>query len=334
MNQQLRELADTTDDVFWVFSSDWEELRFVNAAYEAIFGQPVAEFEANPLSFLDQVHRDDVDRVIRATERASAGESLQIEYRVNKSEAFTLWVESRCKPVTDADGNVESIAGFTREITERKIREQSLVEKNEQLEQFASTVAHDLRNPLNVADGNIELAMEDSESEYLDIVSEAIAAMDVLIEDLLALAKEGATIDHRSQVSFEEVVETSSENIVMTDSTLEIRGRGLLNCDPSRVREALENLFRNAIEHSDTSVTITAGILDTRDGFYVEDDGPGIDPCDRNHVFERGYTNVTQGSGLGLAIVKNIIDAHGWDIDVCTSPTGGARFEITDVEFV
>jgi signal transduction histidine kinase len=64
-------------------------------------------------------------------------------------------------------------------------------------------------------------------------------------------------------------------------------------------------------------------------GFYVADDGPGVPEADREQVFERGYTTSDGGTGFGLAIVRDIVDAHGWTVDVRTSAAGGARFDVT-----
>ena len=67
-------------------------------------------------------------------------------------------------------------------------------------------------------------------------------------------------------------------------------------------------------------------------GFYVEDDGSGISESDRDAVFEHGYTTGADGSGFGLTIVRDIVEAHGWDVHVCESGSGGARFEITGLD--
>ncbi|OAQ53925.1 two-component sensor histidine kinase [Natrinema mahii] len=69
------------------------------------------------------------------------------------------------------------------------------------------------------------------------------------------------------------------------------------------------------------------------DGFYVEDDGPGIPPDERERVFESGYSSAG-GSGFGLAIVSDVVDAHGWSIRVTSGRTGGARFEVRGVTVV
>ncbi|MFA9504550.1 ATP-binding protein [Natrinema sp. H-ect1] len=69
------------------------------------------------------------------------------------------------------------------------------------------------------------------------------------------------------------------------------------------------------------------------DGFYVEDDGPGIPPDERERVFESGYSSAG-GSGFGLAIVSDVVDAHGWSIRVTSGRNGGARFEVRGVTVV
>ena len=68
------------------------------------------------------------------------------------------------------------------------------------------------------------------------------------------------------------------------------------------------------------------------DGFYVEDDGPGIPEGERERVFEDGYSTVEGGTGFGLNIVREIARAHGWEVRVTESAAGGARFEISGVE--
>ncbi|WP_229770487.1 HAMP domain-containing sensor histidine kinase [Halorhabdus sp. CBA1104] len=118
-----------------------------------------------------------------------------------------------------------------------------------------------------------------------------------------------------------------------------------VTADRNRLRQLLENLIRNAIEHGadpagtvardgdDTpAVTVRIGPLDG--GFYVEDDGPGIPPGEREAVFETSYSTQDNGTGFGLSIARRVAEAHGWAIRVTESQAGGARFEITGVEFV
>ena len=87
-----------------------------------------------------------------------------------------------------------------------------------------------------------------------------------------------------------------------------------------------ENLFRNAVEHGGEDVTVRVGRCG-EDCFYVEDDGPGIPPSDRDAVLEPGHTSVSGGTGFGLTIVKRIAEAHGWEVAITDGRDGGARFE-------
>ncbi|WP_240150124.1 HAMP domain-containing sensor histidine kinase [Haloarcula sp. JP-Z28] len=68
------------------------------------------------------------------------------------------------------------------------------------------------------------------------------------------------------------------------------------------------------------------------DGFFVSDDGPGIDPVERDQIFTDGYTSTRSGTGFGLSIVKQIADAHDWNASVTQSPNGGAQIEFTGVD--
>jgi signal transduction histidine kinase len=90
------------------------------------------------------------------------------------------------------------------------------------------------------------------------------------------------------------------------------------------------NLFRNAVEHGGTDVSVRVGPLE--DGFYVEDDGPGIPEEERGSVLDAGYSTSEEDSGLGLAIVRQIAEAHGWELVVTEAEGGGARFEVRGAE--
>ena len=592
--QRLSEIAENTNDILWMFSADWDDLHFVNSAYEDIWGRSVDTLDANPRDFLDGVHPDDRAIVERAMERLSAGESVDFECRVNEPEDFGRWVWIRGDPIEDeggdvvrvsgfarditdrkqperesrrlkeeyetvfetardgiflvdvvhedddirfefrrlnpaheaisgmtteeirgktprevlgeevgakvaanyrrcveaeepiaynevlemparpvhwrtklgpvmADGDVTQIVGIARDITERKEREEELrtlqeeyeqqyrelfeeapvmfvvtrnesgvpvidncnrkfaetlgyprdelidrpladfysegsewellegggyeqaltgefvrqerelvkndgavittllraaprrdpdgeiigthalfvdisereranelQRRNERLDEFASIVSHDLRNPLTVADGQLELAREECESEHLEKVGQSLDRMGALIDDLLNLAREGTEIEALETVDLAEITDGCWQTVETADTTLDASLSRSVRADPSRLKQLLENLFRNAIEHSNGTVDVRVGGLD--DGFFIEDSGPGIPPDVRDRVFEAGYSDAENGTGFGLSIVNQIVEAHGWDIEIRDGADGGARFEITGVD--
>lgn len=223
-------------------------------------------------------------------------------------------------------------AAIDRTEREAALEEQKrqLKAKTERLDQFASVVSHDLRNPLNVARGRIDLALEDCDCEHLPAVDRSLDRMDRLIEDLLRLARHGETATETGPVSLAQVAEACWSTVDTGSATLAIESDVTLVADRSRLRQLLENLVHNAVEHGNESVTVTIGVLE--DGFFVEDDGPGIDEADRDAVFEAGYSTSPEGTGFGLSIVRGIVEAHDWEISLATGRDGGARFEITGVD--
>jgi signal transduction histidine kinase len=211
-------------------------------------------------------------------------------------------------------------------------RETQLEAKNARLDRFAGIVSHDLRNPLNVANGNVELERGERESERLETAAAALERMDALIADLLALAREGNAITDTERVSLSDLAAESWDSVETADARLVAEDDVRVTADPARLRQLLENLFRNAVEHGGPDVTVRIGALADRSGFHVEDDGRGIAAEDRTRVFEAGYSTNRDSTGFGLAIIREIADGHGWEITVTESDAGGARFEITGVE--
>jgi len=129
----LSQLTETTDDAFWLFDGDFEEVEFVNDAYEEIFGRSTDALRDDPSDFLAGVHPDDRERVTAAMGRVSEGESAQLEFRVNPDENFNRWVSVRAEPVFE-DGEAVRVAGITRDVTGRKEREQALERSERQFE--------------------------------------------------------------------------------------------------------------------------------------------------------------------------------------------------------
>jgi len=215
--------------------------------------------------------------------------------------------------------------------TEQQLREQTekLSRQNERLEEFTSVVSHDLRNPLNLAVTSLELARDECDSEHLDTVERGHEQMDTLIENLLTLATEGETVSGSDTVDLAAVSRDCWETVATDSATLHVDFEGSVQAKRSRLRQLLTNLFRNAIEHAGSDVTVRVGELD--DGFYIEDDGPGIPTEQRDRVFENGYTTAEDGTGFGLSIVDDVIADHDWEIDISDGTDGGARFEIRNV---
>jgi signal transduction histidine kinase len=209
-----------------------------------------------------------------------------------------------------------------------RTREQELEEENERLDAFASLVSHDLRNPLNVVAGRIQLAQETGDTSHLADAMDAVDRMETIIEDLLLVAQEGDSVsdDALEAVQLRDVAEESWKTCETRSATLEVEDSYDFEADRSRLKHVFENLYRNAVEHGHDEVTVRVGSLEGS-GFYVEDTGPGISADKREEVFEFGYSTNSDGTGFGLYLVNQVAVAHGWRVTVTQSDEGGARFE-------
>lgn len=221
-----------------------------------------------------------------------------------------------------------------RDVTGRNRRVRDLEQQTKQLERFASTLSHDIRNPLSVVQGQITLAQEDEGFDGLEKAVDAVGRIEQIVDDLLTLSREGRTIDERQFVSLATVAEDAWEMTETEDATLDIAIDPAVGvyADETRLGNVFENLFRNALEFGGRDVTVRLGRH--TDGFFVEDDGPGIPPGRRDRVLDYEYTTTENGTGLGLAIVDSIAQAHGWSVSVTDGSIGGARFVFSDVDVV
>ncbi len=217
-----------------------------------------------------------------------------------------------------------------------RVRNEELRRQNERLDELASIISHDLRNPLTVAQSYVDLLREDIDAaertERLETVARTLERMERIVEETLTLARSGRVIDDPEPVAIAAHARQCWENVSTADATLTVESSTVVVADPSRLAHLFENLFRNAVEHGGDDVTVRVGALADGDGFYVADDGPGVGPEERDVVFEPGYSSSETGSGFGLAIVTQIVDAHGWEIRLTDADGEGARFEISGVE--
>jgi signal transduction histidine kinase/DNA-binding response OmpR family regulator len=243
--------------------------------------------------------------------------------------------------------NMEAALAAVERDKQLRDREQELSTQNDRLEQFATVVSHDLRNPLNVAIGRLGALKEECDDDNIAAIEQALDRMQALIDDLLLLARTGDSITEMETVALGTAVEDCWEVVDTGDAALVVDTDRKIQADVTRLKQLLENLIRNAIEHSATDEQmqssgasdydgpgVTVTISEIPGGFAVSDDGPGIPDADREAVFESGYSTTTDGTGFGLSIVSQIAAAHGWTVTLTESDAGGARFEFTGVDVV
>ncbi|WP_181686245.1 ATP-binding protein [Halorhabdus salina] len=262
--------------------------------------------------------------------RVLSGDPIHQEIKQYGDET-PFWIEFTKLPWRDETGDLRGLVGFSQQVTDRVGLEQQLAAQSSRLEAFSDYIAHDLKGPLQVASGHLDLA-RDGHEESFDEIRGALDRMDRMIDDIKILARREREDQLRlHEVPIVETIRTIWEKLETREATIEIElGENMyINAAKGEFRPLLENLLRNAIAHGGSDVTVTIGPLNA--GFFVEDDGPGIPPDDRDTIFEHGHTTADDGSGIGLAMVQDVVDSHDWTIEACEGRDGGARFEITNV---
>ena len=176
-----------------------------------------------------------------------------------------------------------------------------------------------------------ELAKEEEAPSHLEVLGEVLDRMDRIVEDVLTFTRDQEEVcpEELDSLRLEAVIREGWSHVETGNAELRIDGNGELRADKSRLVRVLENLFRNAVEHGGESVTVTVGTLPN--GFYVEDDGPGIPEEKRDKVLKEGIPTREEGTGLRPPIVQSIAEAHTWDLALTEGSEGGARFEFGGV---
>jgi PAS domain S-box-containing protein len=319
--QECQFMIDVGDDEFTVRYANNHYKRIIGASpSEPVTGQTLTEL------FGEDSAQTVLDRYRKCVETR---DSITYTVELPVPEEGTVYRTILAPVVTDSE--VTRIVGTAQDITDQKHHEEQLQRQNQRLEEFTSVVSYDLRNPLRVASGQLDLVREECESDHIDNVAQALDRIDALIEDLLALAREGDQLGDVESVALVDLVEDCWQNIVAPDAEVVTTINRAVRADRGRLRQLLKNLLQNAVEHSGEDVTVTIGGSEA--GFYVEDDGSGIPEERRDEIFDAGYSTTAEGTGFGLRIVEQVIEAHGWNIAVTEGEHGGARFEITGVEF-
>jgi signal transduction histidine kinase len=325
----LEAVVDTIDSGILVVDND-QEFIIYNRKFVEMWDIPQTVMETGEDGRAIQAVLDDLERPAEFRETVEffyqhPTESGDSRIHLQDGRVFRRYTA----PVSDADTHYGRIWHF-RDITDRIEREREVEEQKEQLNEYASVVSHDLRNPLNVAQGQLELARRDCESDALDRIEAAHDRMERLIEDLLALARSKEGVHNRRPIEVANIARGCWQSVDTAEATLEVQHTQTLAANETQLRQLFTNLYRNAVEHGGQAVTVEVGALEN--GFYVEDDGEGLPHHDHEQLLSAGFSTRPDGTGLGLHIVAKAVNAHGWDMAITDGTTGGARFEITGTE--
>ncbi|MFB6189782.1 MAG: PAS domain S-box protein [Halapricum sp.] len=320
--QLLSTVVQTSPAAILVHDADGT-VQFWNTAATELFGWTAEEAIRQPRPpFVTADTRPEFESLVDSVIENGTLGPREIRRQTRDGEWLDLQLSAAA---LSEDGEPERIVAFLTNVTDLKERERRLKRQNDRLEQFTRVLAHDLRNPVQVVRGQLE------RGDALDPLSieRAIDRIQAIVEDVLAVARSDPLVTDTSALPLTTVARDVWQQFDAPNASLSIESTCTFEGNRARVYRLLDHLFENAVQHGGPSVTITVGSLD--DGFYVEDDGPGIDEGEQERVFEPGYSTEPHATGFGLNIVREITEAHGWQIDLAGTD-GGARFEVRGVD--
>jgi signal transduction histidine kinase len=236
-----------------------------------------------------------------------------------------------------AEGNGE-IAELSQTFNEMMDRLESAFESQRN---FVNDAGHELRTPITIIQGHLELMGDDPQEreETIALVLDELDRMSRLVNDLVLLAK-SERVDFlrpeqvEAEVFMREMYLKASALSSDRNWHLENKAVGEIQVDRQRITEAILNLTENAVQHTVSGNTIILGSnVQNKNVFWVKDTGEGILPKEQQRIFER-FARVahtrrrSDGSGLGLSIVKAIAEAHGGHVMLQSNPGTGSTFTL------
>jgi signal transduction histidine kinase len=205
---------------------------------------------------------------------------------------------------------------------------------------FLSDAGHELRTPITIVRGHLEVMGDDREErrETIELVTDELDRMGRMVDELLLLERTQRPGFLRNEpVALDDLVEETlakARPIADRDWQLDGDRTGTLVADRQRIQQALLNLAENAAKYTRKGdrIRIGAEVREGRAYLWVGDTGPGIDPADQGRLFDRfqrgDRSRDKEGTGLGLTVVKAIAEAHGGRVEVDSSPGAGATFTL------
>lgn len=206
--------------------------------------------------------------------------------------------------------------------------------------QFLDDVGHELKTPLTIVRGHLELLVRDDPADVAAtraLVLEEVDRMGRLVEELILLAKarrpDFLAVEEVDVGALTDILLEKMRGLGPREWRVDARGEGAVKVDAQRLTQAMVQLAANAVVHTASRSVIQVGsrVAGDRVSWWVSDQGPGIPAAVHDVIFERFRRGDDKGngSGLGLAIVRAIAQAHGGDVAVSSAPGRGATFTIT-----
>lgn len=358
--ERFRQLAENTEQVFWL--TDWNEMKllYVSPSYEKIFGGPTDEAYADRLSWKKYIIPEDYNYVDKTfTDSRKQSSYTQAEYRIRTKSGEIKWLHDRSFPVRNSAGKVYRFVSIAEDITSRKLFEEQLIIAKQKAEEsdrlksaFLANMSHEIRTPMNGILGFAELLEDphldgEEQKRYVEVIQKSGTRMLNIINDLINISKIEAGQIQVFMVSTDIsalcqdlhsffLPEARKKGLVLEFMNEEETESLTIQTDKQKLHQVLQNLIKNALKFTNSGSIRFGYSANTKEvRFFVSDTGSGISKESIEGIFERfrqgdaADRRDQEGAGLGLSISKAFVELLGGQIWVDSIPGKGSEFYFT-----
>lgn len=325
-----------------------DKILFANQSFCDMSGFSLLDLLGNKASemLMSQIERSLVESK-NAIRQNGISDSYQIK-AINKNGENRHWMISGA-PNYNLNGELTGSIGIHLDITEQKnleLQKEQLLKKlenqNEQLNEYAQIVSHDLKSPLRSIHSLITWIKEDNTEEfstetlhYLNLIEGKVEKMDHLIQGILTYSKVDTEDVINEAIDLNEVINNCIKIIHIPDNTKVVIANSLptIKADKFRMQQLFQNIISNAVNYIDKAEgLVSVGYSEDSKNylFYVKDNGPGIAKENQEKIFKifQSFTDHESSTGIGLSIVKRIVDNYKGTISIESELTKGSTFFI------
>ena len=335
--QRLADFTIATNDVLYQMSPDW-------AVMSQLDGHSfLADTRtADPNWLQKYIHPVDQPRVLAEINRAvSTKTKFELEHRVLRADGSLGWTLSRAIPTLDEAGELVHWVGAARDVTDRKSAEEALLqtEKLAAVGRLASSIAHEINNPLESVTNLLYLARTAAEpavlDDYLEGAERELRRVSAITNQTLRFHKQttNPSLVNSSQL-FQETLQLYQGRLLNSTIAVETRERAIRSavCFEGEIRQVLSNLIANAIYATPSDGRLILRSREARNwktgaeglALTVADTGTGMPPQVREKIFDAFFsTKGIGGTGLGLWVSKELVERHGGTLTLRSSTSTG-----------
>ncbi|AUC82562.1 PAS domain S-box protein [Lacinutrix sp. Bg11-31] len=326
-----------------------DEILMVNQSFEEMSGYTEAEvIGKNAIELFSS--KEEADLLKEERNKRKKGESNSYEFKaICKTGKTRCWLVSGA-PNYNIDGDVIGSIGIHLDITETKnleLQKEKLLEElgksNDELQEYAHIVSHDLKSPLRSIDALVSWIKEDNQGKLdevslqnFDLIETTLEKMEQLITDVLNYSSVGSDISEKTDVDLNSLV-SELVTILYIPEHITIKSLNVLPTikgDRTRLQQVFQNLISNSVKFIDKEVgSIIINVEDFKSHykFSIQDNGIGIDKKYHDKIFKifHSLKKSKNSSGIGLSIVKKIVNLHEGEIWLDSEPNVGTTFYFT-----